>query len=231
MKSIIQNIKIIVLGLVVALGVGYVSAAWTPAPGTPPNANVDAPINVGSNLQTKLGSLVLGGLGVGGDFTYLPTGVSSVTPGQVLVAANASGKVAWGTTSVSTLDQMCNTTDTGLTNTGTTQLSLLINGKNICSDQNGCSYRIWRYTSTFPQGANFYTSNPITIRQISDGRWTDAEGNNRGTNGDGVAKSFLSWEGLNMSDDNVTGGETSKDAFSLTDSQNDDGYIATICDL
>ena len=100
MKTITQNIKIIILGLVVAGGVGYVSAAWNPAPSNPPANNVDAPINVGSNLQTKLGSLLLGGLGVGGDFTYLPTGVTSVTPGQVLIATNASGKVGWGNAEV-----------------------------------------------------------------------------------------------------------------------------------
>jgi hypothetical protein len=52
----IQNIKIVTLALILALGISYASAAWTPAPPPgPPQNNTDAPINVGGSSQTKIG--------------------------------------------------------------------------------------------------------------------------------------------------------------------------------
>ncbi len=67
---------------------------WTPAPSSPPNGNVDAPINVGDNLQTKWGSLwVKKGLEVDGNLI-----VASGTPttvGYVLTAVDTLGTVAW----------------------------------------------------------------------------------------------------------------------------------------
>ncbi|MES3031386.1 MAG: hypothetical protein V4697_03160, partial [Patescibacteria group bacterium] len=54
MKSNITTItKAIVLGLVLSVGVGYLSAAWTEAPPNPPASNTDAPINIGPGLQAK----------------------------------------------------------------------------------------------------------------------------------------------------------------------------------
>lgn len=97
--KISQNIKAIILGLVVVIGASYVSAAWTTAPASPPNGNVDAPINVGDLGQQKTGPLtLLGGLTTNA-FNFLPsTGAPST--GQVLMADDtglASGKVKWGT--------------------------------------------------------------------------------------------------------------------------------------
>ena len=51
----IQYIKSTVLALIIVLGVSYVSASWTPAPPNPPSGNVDAPVNVGPDAQTKVG--------------------------------------------------------------------------------------------------------------------------------------------------------------------------------
>ncbi len=69
MNKLIQITKIIVLGLVTAIGIQYVSAAgsWTPAPANPPAGNVDAPINTSTSVQQKAGPLHLnvGGNGVG----------------------------------------------------------------------------------------------------------------------------------------------------------------------
>ena len=56
-KQIIQDIKSIILALIIVLGVGYVSASWTPAPPNPPSGNVDAPVNVGASAQYKSGFL------------------------------------------------------------------------------------------------------------------------------------------------------------------------------
>jgi hypothetical protein len=61
MKNInIQNIKIVTLALILALGISYASAAWTPAPSSPPNSNTDAPINVGVSRQAKVGGMAVG---------------------------------------------------------------------------------------------------------------------------------------------------------------------------
>jgi hypothetical protein len=52
-----QIIKTLVLALILSIGVRYALADWTPAPAAPPNNNVDAPVNVSSFLQKKLGAL------------------------------------------------------------------------------------------------------------------------------------------------------------------------------
>ena len=58
-KELIQSIKIIVLGLVLSLGVGFVSAQYTGPTGAPGNTtNTATPIYVSSAAQTKTGSLI-----------------------------------------------------------------------------------------------------------------------------------------------------------------------------
>jgi hypothetical protein len=107
MNTIKQNIKAIILGLVLTLGISY-AAAQIPfagpecSPTATPGCNVPAPVNVGSLLQSKLGPLTLGGLGVVGDFKFIPTNLVPPTTGQVLMADDsdlASGKVKWGSVS------------------------------------------------------------------------------------------------------------------------------------
>ena len=60
-QQITQSVKIIVLGLIVAVGASYVSAAgtWTSAPANPPAGNVESPLNVSNLAQSKLGGLYL----------------------------------------------------------------------------------------------------------------------------------------------------------------------------
>ncbi len=55
-----QEIKVIVLALIMALGVSYVEAVWTAPNGAPPNNNATAPINVGISNQAKGGVVVPG---------------------------------------------------------------------------------------------------------------------------------------------------------------------------
>lgn len=58
MKTFIQSIKFIVLGVAVAVGASYIHAqSWTPAPGTPPGSNTIFPVNVSSDDQVKDGGL------------------------------------------------------------------------------------------------------------------------------------------------------------------------------
>lgn len=60
--KITQNIKSIILALILVAGIGVVSAysTWTPPTATPPGNNVDRPLNVGTTAQAKNGSLTIG---------------------------------------------------------------------------------------------------------------------------------------------------------------------------
>lgn len=106
------------IAIVVVLAAGAIGLAswseaagtWTPAPPSPPANNVDAPINVGTSDQIKLGSLNIGinssnvadltkslataGLKVLTDNFYYYPG-TSVTPGHVLTALDENGRVGW----------------------------------------------------------------------------------------------------------------------------------------
>jgi|GEM_PF-2506045 len=94
-------------------GTGTGTGTWTAPLAGPPdcisgNPGCDAPLNVSSTLQKKLGSLkvglsetnaVIGGLSVGnfaafGNFIYKPS-AAAVTPGSVLAAVDTAGTVAW----------------------------------------------------------------------------------------------------------------------------------------
>lgn len=117
MKSKIIASTLIGLGFLLGASALSALAVWTGAPaGTPPNcptnptnpdgsANVNyregcnAPINAGATAQSKLGSLSTLGLGIIGDFKFLPLGGVAPTTGQVLMADDSDlthGKVKWG---------------------------------------------------------------------------------------------------------------------------------------
>jgi hypothetical protein len=99
MKTIIQQIKFIVVAVALAAGVSYAST-WTAPLSSPPtcvsgNPGCDAPINVGSLAQTKLGSLVVNGIS---SSTY-PTGLQVwglsqfEGPVQIIDGSQAAGSV------------------------------------------------------------------------------------------------------------------------------------------
>jgi hypothetical protein len=102
-KQITQDIKSIVLALILVLGVGYVYADWTPAPPNPPSGNVDAPINAGASKQYKTGSLQIDGaattsmLNIGYKFA-VPTGVSLFENLVTTGYSDFRGKVGIGIT-------------------------------------------------------------------------------------------------------------------------------------
>lgn len=61
MKNITTNLKAVLLGIVVAVGVSYAAAGTFTGPAcAPPNCNADAPLNVGTSNQVKAGRLVIG---------------------------------------------------------------------------------------------------------------------------------------------------------------------------
>lgn len=73
------------------------TGTWSPAPSNPPSNNVDAPINVGSALQEKLGSLLIdNNVGIIGNL-IIATGTPSA--GKVLTAVDGTGTVVWTATS------------------------------------------------------------------------------------------------------------------------------------
>jgi len=98
---------------------------------------------------------------------------------------------------------LCNTVYASSGDVGT--ISMLINGRNICEDDDGCSYRIWNTSTEWPGGTAFYTTNPIMFRQKIRGSthyWHDAKGDNKGINGDSERTPILHWEGyLRLYDD------------------------------
>lgn len=94
--KITQHIKIIILGLVVALGVGYVSADWT-APTLPPTGgNVAAPINIGSIFQTKGGGIGMTDLIVSNSMQFA---AGTPVAGKVLMATDNQGNMTWSNVS------------------------------------------------------------------------------------------------------------------------------------
>lgn len=87
-KNLFNSIKIIAIAAVLAVGVSYVSAFSLPANGPDPVDNpinnVPAPINIGSLVQTKIGSLTTE--------SFFKAG-NNITPGTTgwVIAANAAG--------------------------------------------------------------------------------------------------------------------------------------------
>lgn len=61
-KDIIQLAKVIILGAVLTVGIGYVSAAWSGPFGSAPSMNIAAPINRSDSEQAKNGDPIPGSL-------------------------------------------------------------------------------------------------------------------------------------------------------------------------
>lgn len=94
--NIINNIKAIILSIFIVAGVGYVYSAasnWTPPGCTPPGCNKEEPINVGSDPQTKAGTLIINNTLKTNDL-FVKTGTLPAV-GQILTAADTDGKVKW----------------------------------------------------------------------------------------------------------------------------------------
>jgi hypothetical protein len=97
-----KNIKAFLLAAALLVGIQYASAAWTDPSATPPNANTDAPLNIGSSIQQKLGSLVVNsdtsnpyavGLTVfGGSNLAAPVNIGggSATPSNLVAEVNGN---------------------------------------------------------------------------------------------------------------------------------------------
>lgn len=96
--KIINNLKVIILGVIISLGTGYVLAVGTwNAPGcAAPGCNVDQPINTGSTIQYKDGPLEVKNTLTAKDLV-VETSIKPTVTGQSLVSDGITGKVKWGT--------------------------------------------------------------------------------------------------------------------------------------
>ena len=99
--KIIQNTKAVVLGLILAVGMGYAGAQTFTGPTCAPTdvtgCNTPAPLNVGLSAQTKTGPLTLLHL-FSPDFTLTNSDgtVTNIPEGSVMVAEGANtGKAGW----------------------------------------------------------------------------------------------------------------------------------------
>ncbi|MEK6850563.1 MAG: hypothetical protein AABX85_03235 [Nanoarchaeota archaeon] len=130
--------------------------------------------------------------------------------------------------------QYCNSVNTGpnVALTGYYEISMLKDGRNICEDNNGCTYRIWRYRDDYPAGFDFYTSYPVMFRQTSAGNWLDSAGNQVGINGDKVQKSLFSDWGNSALYDDQDGWllPKTKDGLTFRDYSAGTAFLITICD-
>ena len=103
MKDLIQNIKVIILSAIVVLGINVIYGAWTDPATNPTGGNTDAPINVSSASQTKLGELTMEGFlyanqGFYANGAYLSGPVRIVDGNQgdnKVLTSDASGFATW----------------------------------------------------------------------------------------------------------------------------------------
>lgn len=91
-KRLLALIQPLFLALLFVFGLVYVHGAWNEPTQSAPSGNTDAPINVGSDAQTKGGDLIVNGLGADALAVY---GDAAVT-GDV----NVAGYIRIGETSV-----------------------------------------------------------------------------------------------------------------------------------
>ncbi len=67
MKKHYIQVAVLTIALTGLVGYNFMQAAWTPAPGSAPTGNVDAPLNTGTGTQTKNGGLLVNTLAATGE--------------------------------------------------------------------------------------------------------------------------------------------------------------------
>lgn len=229
MKSKLTSFLSALFGALLMLGFAQV-LAWTSPPASPPTNNVPAPINVGNSTQTKSGGgIVITGGGLKTDVLQL---INSGEASGKLLVSDANGVASWKTT----LEQDCVVTDTASAFTGQwIPVSIVKDGRNLCTDDEGCTYRLLKYNSANPEGLNMYGKNAYYIRQNAvTGAWYDSNNDQQGINGDSVRKDFGSFSSgdFTFTDDSVDiTVENSKDFFSIRDNTSTAVVKVWICDF
>ncbi len=108
-NHVFQNLKIIAVAILLAVGTQYAFAVdWQNPAGPPPGNNTAAPINVGNAGQIKTGGVTLGlglenvpnGLGLNVPFGKVKFKLGATNPaGKFLKASDADGTLEWATVS------------------------------------------------------------------------------------------------------------------------------------
>jgi len=124
-----KEISIIIGVVILSLSVGMVFATWQEPTASPPDSNVEAPVNISSNTQEKLGKLIVNSLDststvyAVGQITAgtdgFVTGASSLT-GTILTVGSGGDSVIGGNLTVSGTSSLATTS---FSNTKITDLS------------------------------------------------------------------------------------------------------------
>jgi hypothetical protein len=185
LRKIISSIAIGAGAVVIGLGIQYASADWNSAPSSPPNSNVPAPINVGSNSQSKLGQLLVNtdtsnpfatGLEAFGKSIF--TAISGSPAIQIidgkqaqgsLLQSDASGNAKWVATS---------TLGFAGSSSGVTKI-IAGTGINISPTSGTGNVTINASTPSGTVGGGCYShpSGSGNVSNFQTGRWGNASGN------------------------------------------------------
>ena len=110
----------------------FATGTWTPPSTLPPGNNVDAPINVGTGLQEKLGSLLIdNNFGILGNL-IIATGTPDT--GKVLTAVDNTGTATWTATSSLGIAGNAGFTSPQLPSCSEGQTIRLLSGTWTCAD-------------------------------------------------------------------------------------------------
>jgi len=98
-------------------------------------------------------------------------------------------------------------------------IPLVLNGKNICEDMDGCMYMIMKIDTTDfqrPVQEIKKSNDQIYFQHSISGNWKDFGGSSQiGTNGDNIAKIFRTFDShIDLMDDHISG-ETNQDEWTL----------------
>ena len=116
-NTFVSSIKTLLLALILAAGVGYISA-WTGPTAVAPQGNADAPLNVGAISQYKNGPLVVNYLGSAtpGLEVMGPIQIVDLTQGAgKVLMSDAAGVSHWAATSTLGFGAAATTTGTSIT--------------------------------------------------------------------------------------------------------------------
>jgi hypothetical protein len=115
-------------------------------------------------------------------------------------------------------------------------LSLLINGRNICSDSNGCDLYIWAYNSSGTT-IDGVSNGPDPFIQDANNHWFEEITNHSGINGDTTNSRVIDYTSgsfsgdLDITDDSSFIPEQSADALSIHDGSATTGFNVSVCDF
>lgn len=117
-REFLQTAKVVVLAVLLSVGVTYIEAAWSDPSATPPNGNIDVPVNIGTAAQVKNGALsVTGFSNYGGSYFSGNVGIGSSSPAMAKLVI--SGTTGGQGLDLSSTDQYANLRVIQNTNSGT----------------------------------------------------------------------------------------------------------------